>query len=151
MKPMSLERFGRYVARIVKNLPVEIKEHLHNVEVYVEDEPDPERLRRSGYTEEEIAEGVALFGEFLPLGADDELPEEDDDEPLEFPFDYLDQPHRLIIYKGPHEREFLEKRRMLIEIRKTVIHELAHHFGYSEKDLARFDDNPDPFGEEVEE
>jgi predicted Zn-dependent protease with MMP-like domain len=25
-----------------------------------------------------------------------------------------------------------------------VIHELAHHFGWTDRDLERFDDNPDP-------
>jgi len=33
------------------------------------------------------------------------------------------------------------------KIRKTVIHELAHHFGYTDRDLEPFDDNPDPFGD----
>jgi predicted Zn-dependent protease with MMP-like domain len=35
-------------------------------------------------------------------------------------------------------------------VRKTVIHELAHHFGYTDADLEKFDDNPNPFpsGEE---
>ncbi len=38
----------------------------------------------------------------------------------------------------------------MIEIRKTVIHELAHHFGYTDRDLVEFDDNPNPFENETE-
>jgi predicted Zn-dependent protease with MMP-like domain len=26
-----------------------------------------------------------------------------------------------------------------------VIHELAHHFGFTDRDLEAFDDDPDPF------
>ena len=42
-----------------------------------------------------------------------------------------------------------DRRQLMIEIRKTVIHELAHHFGYTDRDLERFDDNPDPFGDDI--
>ena len=38
-----------------------------------------------------------------------------------------------------------EPERLRTEIRKTVIHELAHHFGLTDRDLERFDANPDPF------
>jgi len=149
MKRMSLRRFGRIVARVMETLPEELRQHLHNVVVDVQSEPDEAMLRRSGYTEGEIQEGVALFGQFAPLGSAAELPPEDDDDPpVEFTFDYLDQPHRLIIYKGPHEREFADRREFLTEVRKTVVHEVAHHFGFSEKDLERFDANPAPFADD---
>ena len=54
--------------------------------------------------------------------------------------------HRLVIFKRPLEEEFPDPKQLQIEIRKTVIHELAHHFGYTDRDLEKFDDNPDPFG-----
>jgi predicted Zn-dependent protease with MMP-like domain len=149
MKPMSLDRFGRMVARVMKALPEEFYPFLENLVVDVEEEPDPEMLRRSGYTNEEIHSGAAdLFGLFVPLGSTPVISREEEDElPQEFPFDFLDQPHRLIIYKGPHERAFPDPRQLRIEVRKTVIHELAHHFGFEERDLEPFDDNPDPFGD----
>jgi predicted Zn-dependent protease with MMP-like domain len=61
--------------------------------------------------------------------------------------DFLDNPHRILIFKRPLEDDFPDPQQLRIEIRKTVIHELAHHFGWTDKDLERFDDNPDPFGE----
>src|SRR5262245_19509587 len=135
MKRMSMNRFCRIVRSVLKELPREIKQHMKNVVVDVENEPDPEMLRRSGYTEEEIAEGVDLLGLMAPLLSDPVLDLDDDDElPQEFHHDSLDQPNRLIIYKGPHEREFSDPEELVKEIRKTVIHELAHHFGYSEED-----------------
>ena len=51
------------------------------------------------------------------------------------------------IFRNPHEEEFPDPKRLRTEIRKIVIHELAHHFGWTDRDLERFDDNPDPFGE----
>jgi len=35
-----------------------------------------------------------------------------------------------------------------MEIRRTVIHELAHHFGWSERDLDSFEAKEDPWPEE---
>jgi predicted Zn-dependent protease with MMP-like domain len=62
--------------------------------------------------------------------------------------DLHDLQHRLWIFKTPHEEEYPDPKRLRTEIRKTVIHELAHHFGWSDRDLEKFDDNPDPFGDE---
>jgi predicted Zn-dependent protease with MMP-like domain len=64
--------------------------------------------------------------------------------------DVRDLPHRIIIYKRPLEEDFPSRRELMTEVRKTVIHELAHHFGYTDRDLERFDDDPNPFGEERE-
>jgi hypothetical protein len=58
-------------------------------------------------------------------------------------------PYRIVIYKGPLERDFPDPEQLRIEIRKTVIHELAHHFGWTDRDLERFDNTPDPFGDHV--
>ena len=134
---MSLNQFGRIVARVMETLPPAIKAHLDNVVVDVEAEPDLRTLRRAGFTEEEIAEGETLLGWFDPL----ELP-------TGWSGDVIDvnaMLHRLVIYKRPLEDEFPDRRRLLTEIRKTVIHELAHHFHWTDADLERFDDDPDPF------
>jgi predicted Zn-dependent protease with MMP-like domain len=151
MKRMSLRKFGKIVARIMKSLPREFKPYLRNLVVDVELEPDLEMLRRSGYTEEEIAAGETLLGLFAPLGSPPEVDKDDEsDIPYgEFQFDTLDEPHRLIIYKRPHEDAFSDPQEFLIEVRKTVIHELAHHFGLDGRDLARFEDNPNPFSDDL--
>lgn len=135
----SIKQFGRIVARVMRTLPPEFDPHLDNVVVDVEPEPSVETLRALGFTEEEIEAGESLYGLFVPLdltgwGSDNLEPGE--------------QPHRIIIYQRPLEEDFPDRRQLLIEIRKTVIHELAHHFGYTDRDLERFDDNPDPFGDE---
>jgi predicted Zn-dependent protease with MMP-like domain len=127
MKPMSLDQFGRIVARVMDTLPDEIKQHLDNVVVDVEEEPDAATLRRVGITEEEIAEGETLYGVFEPFdpAAGGALAEHD-------------LPHRICVYKRPLEEDFPDRRELRDQIRKTVIHEVAHHFGYSDDDLKRW-------------
>jgi len=138
MKRMPLRKFVRLVRRVLETLPEEIARHLDNVVVDVEDEPDDRTLRDAGFTDEEIEAGESLYGLFVPF-------------PLPAPdgVDFLDQPHRILIFKRPLEEDFPEPRQLRIEVRKTVIHELAHHFGFDERDLERFDDNPDPFGDDL--
>lgn len=138
MKRMSLEEFGQIVAQVMETLPQELHQYLDNLVVDVEEEPDLETLHRLGHTDEEIAAGASLYGLFTPLPVPDP-----------WGLDFQDKPHRLIIYKRPLEENF-RGRRLMIEIRKTVVHELAHHFGYSDRDLEKFDDNPNPFGDESE-
>jgi predicted Zn-dependent protease with MMP-like domain len=93
-------------------------------------------LRDVGLTEEQIAQGESAFGLF---------------DPLPLPLEDLDvaevAPHRLLIFKRPLEEEFPERRTLVIEIRKTVIHELAHHFGWTDEELESFDAKEDPFGD----
>jgi predicted Zn-dependent protease with MMP-like domain len=140
MKRMSFKKFGRLVARVMETLPAEFKPHLENLVVVVEEEPDLETLRGSGFTEKEIEEGEPLFGLWETM----ELPTVWSGDAV----DVHAMEDRLIIYKRPLEEEFPDRRQLLIEIRKTVVHELAHHFGWSEEDLEQFDDTEDPFGDD---
>jgi predicted Zn-dependent protease with MMP-like domain len=142
MKRLSFRKFGWIVARVMEALPEEFQPYLDNVVVDVEEEPDEKTLRKAGFTDEEIAAGESLFGLFDPL----ELPTFYSTDAIH-PDDML---HRLVIFKRPLEEEFPDRRQLMIEIRKTVIHELAHHFGWTDRDLERFDDNPDPFGDDLE-
>ena len=136
---MSLRNFGGIVRRAIEGVPAELHRHLENVVVDVELEPDGKALR-GVYTEEEIADGAGMYGLFSPLplvGTEG--------------MDFDEPPHRLVIYKRPLEEDFPDPRQLRIEIRKTVIHEVAHHFGLTDRDLERFDNTDDPFGDEEAE
>jgi predicted Zn-dependent protease with MMP-like domain len=133
---MSMSEFKQLVRSVMDNLPGELREFLDNVVVEVEEWPSDELLLSAGLIEEEIQKGETILGLF---------------EPFEWPsdgVDFTDEPHKLWIFKGPHEEEFPEPKRLRTEIRKTVVHELAHHFGWTDRDLERFDNTPDPFGME---
>jgi predicted Zn-dependent protease with MMP-like domain len=136
MKRMSMKKFAAIVRGTVETLPPEIKDCLGNIVIDVEEEPSLEFLREAGFTEEDLEEGDTLYGYFMPFDG------------LESP-DMLENPNRIIIFKNPLEEDFPEPRELRIEIRKTVIHEIAHHFGWSDRDLEKFDDDPDPFGDEA--
>jgi predicted Zn-dependent protease with MMP-like domain len=134
---MSMKKFASIVRRAIESLPDEIKTHLENVVIDVEDEPSVEFLREAGLTDEEIDAGDSLYGYFMPMEgvAASEM---------------LENPNRIIIFRNPLEEDFADPKELLIEIRKTVVHEIAHHFGLTDRDLEKFDDNPDPFGDENE-
>jgi predicted Zn-dependent protease with MMP-like domain len=122
MKRLSMRRFVQLVSRVIERLPPRWQAFLDNVVVDVEDEADEETLRQMDYTEEEIAAGESPYGLFVPMG-------------VAGPGMDLTDPHRIIIYKRPLEEDFADRRELLLEIRRTVIHELAHHFGYSDRDI----------------
>ncbi len=135
---MSPDEFGQIVAGVMHSLPSEFAPYLTNLIVDVEDAPSLTTLRKQGFTDDEIDDGASLYGLFVPfpnqvgssLGGVDGF-----DQPL----------HKIIIYQWPLEEDFPDAAQLRIEIRKTVIHELAHHFGFDERDLERFDARDNPF------
>ncbi len=103
--------FEDHVRRAVDSLPPELRRAMSNVEIVVEDEnpEDPD-----------------LFGLYLGIP----LVERDSA--------YAGVlPDKIAIYRIPLEEEFGEDPEVLEdEIRITVVHEIAHHFGIDEDRLA---------------
>jgi predicted Zn-dependent protease with MMP-like domain len=92
---------------------------MDNVEIVVEDEPTDDQRRANGEGEAE------LFGlyEGTPL--------------LERGGSYtMVVPDRIVIFRGPLERACTSPNEMAEEVRITVLHELAHHFGFDEEHMA---------------
>jgi predicted Zn-dependent protease with MMP-like domain len=106
-------RFARLVARALDELPTEFRQRMRNIEIVVEDEPSAEQLRGDG-------ELLGLY-EGVPLTDRGAM------EP------YL--PDRISIFRGPIERISASPRRQAEIVRDTVVHEIAHHFGISDKRL----------------
>jgi predicted Zn-dependent protease with MMP-like domain len=134
MARMSMKKFAAVVRRAIETLPEAIKEHLENVVIDVEEEPSVEFLREAGFTDEEIDAGDTLYGYFMPMEGVAAA-------------EMLEHPNRIIIFRNPLEEDFPDPHDLRTEIRKTVVHEIAHHFGWTDRDLEPFDDNPDPFHE----
>lgn len=114
MSNIERARFARLVRRAVMDLPAEFGQRMRNVEIVVDDEPEPGR----------VADGRELLGlyEGVPLT------ERAYGEP------YL--PDRISIYRGPIQRMSASPRIQKKIVRDTVIHEIAHHFGISDERLA---------------
>ena len=114
MSRLEQARFARLVRRALMDLPAEFGERMRNVEIVVDDEPEPGR----------VPDGQELLGlyEGVPLT------ERGYGEP------YL--PDRISIYRGPIQRMSTSPRRQAKVVRDTVMHEIAHHFGISDARLA---------------
>ena len=138
MSGLSMREFKQIVRQTMETLPADLKPHLENLVVEVDEEPDHDLLLSAGFTEEEIEDGESLLGLFEPIMPAGMMSDG---------FLESDLQHRLWIFKRPHEEEFEDPVRLRIEVRKTVIHELAHHFGWSDRDLERFDATPNPFAD----
>ena len=95
--------FERVVAEVLDELPDEIYDRLDNLAIVVEEhDPDNENL-------------MGLF-EGVPL--------------LDRGFDYAGVlPDRISIYVDSHLSLGLGKLETVAEIRRTVLHEIAHHLG----------------------
>ena len=118
---MHRDQFRRLVQRAIDSLPPEIDAYLDNVAIVIEREPTPEDLADAG-----IERGAELFG--LYVGT-----------PLSHRGEYhMTLPDRIAIYQGPLERAF-HPRAIPEEVRRTVLHEIAHHFGFDEHEMPRLD------------
>lgn len=137
MARLSRREFKALVAGVMDTLPGEFAPYLANLVVDCEDEPDLDTLLSAGLTVEEIEAGESLFGLYesgIPGGIDaDALLEPGD------------LPGRIRVFRLPLLDEFPGREQLITEIRKTVVHELAHHLGFTERDLERFDSKADPF------
>jgi predicted Zn-dependent protease with MMP-like domain len=98
----------------VDSLPPDLREQISNLELVVEDEPPP---------------GQRLLGLYqgIPLTRRDRSYN-------------LVLPDKITIYSGPLERLYGHDPELLRQqIRRVVLHEIAHHFGISDERLVEID------------
>ncbi|HUS82938.1 MAG TPA: metallopeptidase family protein [Dehalococcoidia bacterium] len=116
---MRAHRFNRLVLRALEEVPEPFKERLANVDIVVKRRPGPSDHRAGG-----AKMGDRLYGlyEGIPLsertgGHGFELPD------------------KITLFREPLERDFRDDSDLVSEVRKTVLHEIAHFFGLSEEKL----------------
>jgi len=110
-------RFERLVTEALRGLPPHIAEMLSNVDIVINDEPTAAQLAGLG-------EGNTLFGLY------EGIPQT---ERAGYNFAL---PDKITIFRGPLERECQNDAEIAREVRVTVLHELAHHFGFNEDQVA---------------
>lgn len=122
-----MREFVRAAQRVIESLPEPFRVWLDNVLVDVELSPSPKMLADLGMAPDET-----LFGLFIgaPIG---------EREGGEIPF------NRILLFKRPIEESCDSTAEIEYEIRRTLLHELAHHFGFEENDLDAFEAKPSPF------
>jgi len=126
---LSLAEFCAVVEQVLAELPDPFRSWLKNVVVDVEPEPWLEL-----YDELEIEPGEPLLGLFEGEAITEQGYGEH-------------HPNRILLFQNPIEEVSRSDDEIRYEIRRTVLHELAHHFGYSEEDLDEFESQPSPFDE----
>ena len=120
MSNLRRARFARLVRNAIAGLPTEFRDRMRNIEIVIEDEPTGEQI--AGGSEGGLPPSTLLgLYEGVPLTA------RGAQEP------YL--PDRISIFRGPIERMSASPRRQAIIVRDTVVHEIAHHFGISDRRL----------------
>ncbi|MCZ6614520.1 MAG: metallopeptidase family protein [Chloroflexi bacterium] len=114
--------FEQLVIRALENIPVPIKSRMDNVDVVVREWPSPDDLAVAN-----ISDPHDLLGLYHGI-------------PLTERSDYtMELPDVITIFHRPVEARCATKEAVVEEVRVTVVHEVAHHFGISDQTL---DDTP---------
>ena len=115
---MERSRFEGLVRRAVQQIPEEFSVLLDNVDVVVEDLPSLEQL--AGHV---LDEGDVLLGLYEGV-------------PLTERSDYgMVLPDKITLFKASIEDICGSDEEIVSEVRETVVHELAHHFGLDDDRL----------------
>jgi predicted Zn-dependent protease with MMP-like domain len=122
---MREEGFERLVAEALEELPEEFQKRLDNVDVVVAAHPTREQMKRAG-----IGPHQTLFGlyEGVPLTKRDRGY-------------HLVLPDKITIFQRPMEAVCRTNEEIRDLVRKTVMHEIAHHFGIGDERLRELDKN----------
>ena len=118
MKP-SPDEFEELVAEGLKLIPDEFRPFLDNVQVVIEEEPGAGLLKKMGVTSDRT-----LFGLYTgtPL--------------TKRSIEYSGPPDCITIFRRPIIERFDNPGEIRCEVARTVLHEVAHHFGLDEDRLA---------------
>ena len=111
--------FERFVAEAIDALPEFFQTKLHNVEIVVEDWPDPATMRRA-----RIEHPMQLLGFYHGVPQSRRTHHYG-----------LVLPDKISIYRGPIERRCRTQDEVRRTVRHVLRHELAHHFGISDDRL----------------
>lgn len=112
-------QFERLVRRAVLSLPPPFLDRLENLDITVERRPSTRALRRAG-----VPAGQTLLGLYLGV------PHTRRGEGYSYAL-----PDRIIIFQEPIERFCDSEEELIEQVRATVVHEIAHHFGIDDDRL----------------
>jgi predicted Zn-dependent protease with MMP-like domain len=115
----SQQEFETLVAEALESLPDEVMGWLDNVAIIVGDRPTPRQLAQAGLSPDDL-----LFGLYVGVPK------------TRRGFTYGETiPDKILIFQGPIERVCRTPAQVRAEVRRTVLHEIGHHFGMDEGQL----------------
>ena len=116
---MTRSEFERLVRQAMDQIPPELRSRVENVDVVIDGWAAPEKLLGSGIEEPEsllgLYEGIPLTERY---GYDMVLPD------------------KITLFQNAIESICSSDEEIVAEIRDTVVHEVAHHFGIDDDALA---------------
>ena len=110
--------FERLVERALATIPEPFAAALDEVAVVIEDEPTDDQLRDNGLGPRETLYGLY---EGVPRTA--------------YAADWVAAPNKISLFRLPLEEDFADPNELADEVRRTVVHELAHHLGIDDDRL----------------
>ncbi len=118
--PPSTDDIADLAERALEAIPARLAQHVRGVGITVEDMPDEDTL-------EEL--GIESAWELTGLYAGTPLPQRSVE-------DILRQPDMIFLYREPILLEWIETGEDLDRlVRNVLIHEVAHHFGFSDAEI----------------
>ena len=106
--------FEQEVEDALASLPRELRDVVSNVAIFVEEEPPPGQPLLGLYQGIPLTQRSSGYAGALP--------------------------DKITIYRGPLERLFgSDRERLRRQVRRVVLHEVAHHFGISDERLVEID------------
>ena len=110
MLDVSAEEFDIAVGEALDGVPAELTHLMDNVAVFVEDEPPADEPNLLGWYEgTPLTERGWSYSGVLP--------------------------DRIVVFRGPLSRMCRTRSELVDEVRITVVHEIAHHFGIDDHRL----------------
>jgi predicted Zn-dependent protease with MMP-like domain len=119
--PVSRERFGQLVEQALVSIPPAFERYLEEVSIEVRDRPT-----RREVTEMGLEHGGVLLG--LYKGRPRTLRSVEESGTL---------PDVIYIYQESIQAVCSSEKELIEQVRKTVLHEIGHHFGMDEEDLEK--------------
>jgi predicted Zn-dependent protease with MMP-like domain len=119
---MENDLFLKYVNKAVEELPSEFKEKMDNVSIFVEDYP----------TELQISKLRVREGKMYLLGLYEGIPQTIRGGGYGIGGA---MPDKITIFKYPILAIVKSEEELIDQIQSTVLHEIGHHFGMSEKQI----------------
>ncbi len=116
---VSREEFEELVREALDEVPEQFLPYLENLSVDVEDMPSAADCEAVGIDDPRSLLGL-YHGTPLPMQS------------VNTPYRW---PERIAIYQNNIQRLCRTRRQIVRQIRKTVLHEVGHHFGLDEDDL----------------
>ncbi len=122
---LDREAFEELVAEALDGLPLAFARRLENIVIQVRDEPDPATIQALGLDPRRST----LLGLYTGV-------------PLEHRGGFYGNvlPDAVFLYRGPLLRACHTPEELRRQVRLTLLHELGHHFGFSDAQMAAWEE-----------